>query len=114
MKMDMTTPCDSCPFRTDVKPYLTQGRVEEITDAIVEQQHTFSCHKTNDSDDEGDAIETEDSQHCAGAMIFLEKLERPNQWMRFMERFGDYDHTKLNMDAPVFDSAEEMIEAQPR
>jgi hypothetical protein len=28
-----------------------------------------------------------------------------------MERFGDYDRTKLNMDAPVYDDIDEMLDA---
>ena len=47
--------------------------------------------------------ETEDSQHCGGAMILLEKIDRPNQMMRIMERIGGYDRRKLKMDADVFD-----------
>ena len=47
--------------------------------------------------------ETEDSQHCGGALILLEKIESPNQMMRIMERMGGYDRHKLKMDADVFD-----------
>lgn len=52
------------------------------------------------------------AQHCAGALILLEKMEQPNQMMRWMERIGAYDRTKLDMDAPVFGDTEEFIEAQ--
>jgi hypothetical protein len=45
-------------------------------------------------------------------MILLEKLGRPNQWMRIGERLGLYDPRQLKMDAPVFDTFEAMIEAQ--
>jgi len=56
--------------------------------------------------------ETEESQHCAGALILMEKMKRPSQMMRIVERLGMYDATKLQMDAPVFSSFEEMAEAQ--
>lgn len=81
---------------------------------LLEEQGTFSCHKTVDYSDEEEASEPcrEEEEHCAGAMILLEKLEQPNQWMRWMERLGFYNHAKLNMDAPVFDSPEEFIDAQ--
>lgn len=114
MKMELHKPCSNCPFRTDVPGYLTKARAAQICKSIMEKDQTFSCHKTNDSDDEGQTLETANSQHCAGAMIFLEKQEMPNQWMRVGERFGWYDPSKLDMNAPVFDSPDQMIEAQPR
>lgn len=114
MKFDLVRPCSNCPFRSDIPAYLNKKRAKEITDALILQQATFSCHKTNKFDDEGNAIETRDTQHCAGAMIFLEKLGRPNQLMRIAERFGGYDHTKLDMQAPIFRTPAEMIKAQPR
>jgi hypothetical protein len=113
MKMDLRAPCANCPFRTDVEPYLHPARAEEIVVAITEQDATFSCHKHNQFDD-GEAIETRDSQHCAGALILLEKIERPNQWMRIAERMGWYDRDRLKMDSPVYDTPEDMIDAYDR
>jgi hypothetical protein len=104
----MTRPCDSCPFRTDVGGYLTRGRAREIATALLSDQ-TFHCHKTVDySADEGEG-DTTDSQHCAGAMILLEKVDRPNQMMRICERLGVYDRRRMDMDAPVFDTFAQFI-----
>lgn len=106
MKFEMTTPCSECPFRTDIRGYLRPGRSKEIISALLSGQ-TFSCHKTNEYLD-GEVIETHITQHCAGALIFLEKNERPNQMMRWMERIGMYDRDKLDMEAPVVASYREM------
>jgi hypothetical protein len=80
----------------------------------------FSCHKTvrydsmrEDDDGEPD-FRTRDRRgeaHCAGALILLEKLERPSQMMRIAERLRMYDARRLDMDAPVFDTFDEMREA---
>lgn len=117
MKYTLRRPCKNCPFRSDIKGYLTKGRVREIIDAITRQQASFSCHKLNEfeTNDEGwtETVETENSQHCAGALIFLERLERPNQMMRICERLGFYDRRKLEMDSPVH-TAKSMVAAQPR
>ena len=78
------------------------------------ERASFPCHKTIDYDDEDDQRGTEGSSHCAGALILLEKLERPSQMMRIAERLGLYDRTRLDMGAPVFDSFDEMADAQPR
>jgi hypothetical protein len=119
MKYAMKTPCKNCPFRSDKVFPLHPGRVESILDGITHGDQTFSCHKTTSHDDEDcedyaesdTHIPTSDEQHCAGAMILLEKLEQPNQMMRIAERVGLYDRTKLDMEAPVYDSLEDMQDA---
>jgi len=109
MKLDLIKPCSDCPFRSDKPFYLSLSRVKEILFAIIDQDATFSCHKTNNYENDDDAVETAKSQHCAGATIMLEHIEKPNQWMRIAERIGLYDRTKLKMDSPVYRSPEEMI-----
>ena len=111
MNFDLTAPCKDCPFRTDITFYLNTERVEEICDSITRRQQTFACHKTTKHDDEtGRAIPHRKEQHCAGALIMLEKMERPNQMIRIAERCNAYDRRKLNMDAPVYDDCDAMIE----
>jgi hypothetical protein len=103
MKYDLTQPCDLCPFRNDEKrlwvhPSTLKGMASG----------EFCCHKTGVTQENEDGcseiIPTENSQHCAGALIFLEHIEQPHQMMRICERLGMYDRRKLNMDAPVFQS----------
>lgn len=120
MKFEMTSPCESCPFRTDKLFFLTPARAQEIVDALLTDK-TFSCHKTVDygkldeecdqDGNQGAHVPDADEQHCAGALIILERLERPNQMMRWMERLGAYDRRKLKMDAPVFENFEEFVES---
>jgi hypothetical protein len=112
MKLDLIRPCANCPFRSDVRPYLRKGRAREIARALLGDQ-SFSCHQTNSYDDEsGEIAETSESQHCAGALIMLERLEHPNQMMRWMERVNQYDRRKLDMQAPVFSSFKAFVNAQ--
>ena len=62
MDFKLTKPCGNCPFRYDsLKGWLGEERAEEISTALIDQDLTFSCHKTNSSDDEGNAIETKNS-----------------------------------------------------
>ena len=100
--MDLRGPCDNCPFlTTGAGVALTGGRWREIQDTLVREQGHFPCHKTVDYSDDGAGKVTPKSQHCAGALIVLERIGKPNQWMRIAERLGLYDRTKLKMDAPV-------------
>lgn len=114
MKFDLIRPCKECPFRTDVIAYLSAYRAREICRAITKEQQTFICHKTTTYDDDGELIQSAFGQHCAGALIFLERRNRPNQMMRIAERIGIYDRTKLDMTAPVYETAAAMANAQPR
>lgn len=101
----LTKPCANCPFRSDGSGVrLTRGRTIEIERALV--RSSFHCHKTTGPRHD----DMSNTQHCAGALILLEKLERPSQMMRIAERLGMYDRRKLDMGAPVVDSFEEMME----
>lgn len=114
MNFNLTKPCKDCPFRSDVRPYLTTRRVREIIAGLIGAQATFACHKTTKCDDEGETIETRKTEHCAGALILLERQGKPNQLMRISERLGFYDRTKLDMDAPVYRDPRAMIQAHDR
>lgn len=106
MNYSLKTPCDNCPFRSDVRPYIHPERVKEIVG------QPFSCHKTTTA--KGRSNLHPKAQHCAGALILLEKMEEPHQLMRIAERLKLYDRTKLDMGAPVYNSAKEMLEAHKR
>lgn len=107
MKYDLTKPCADCPFRSDKRFPLNEGRVEDIVYGLYNNA-TFSCHKTTTA--KGRSSDHKNAQHCAGALIFLENQDRPHQMMRICERLGMYDRRKLDMDFPVYDTMEEMIE----
>lgn len=67
----MREPCNRCPFRTDVKPFLTAAFGEELAYHAQNPYNSFTCHKTTVSDEEfgGDGDEmvcTENSLECAG------------------------------------------------
>lgn len=98
MKYTMTNPCDACPFLKSMAHGFSTHRLREFASG------EFPCHKTAklDEDDLDAGYEpTENSLHCAGALIFNEKRNTPHQMMRISERFGDYDMRKLNMKASV-------------
>lgn len=111
MKHTMGTPCDHCPFRTDIKGYLRADRVREIAESLF-RGASFPCHKTTESweddDGESDRVETDDSQQCAGAEIFLAKQGMSTQMGRIAERLG-MKVAKLNKKAPVCGSVSEML-----
>lgn len=66
----MKRPCQHCPFRSDVKPFLTMERGEELAFATENPYNTFYCHKTTETveyeDGESDCVGVESSLICAG------------------------------------------------
>lgn len=95
MKYTLHTPCKECPFTQSMKRGFTLKRLHEFASS------DFPCHKSAECNEDGDFEATDKSVHCAGALIFLEKRNAPNQMMRISERLGMYDRTKLNMKADV-------------
>lgn len=110
MKYDLRTPCASCPFRSDIRPFIRAARVKEIINSNAE----FACHKTCDYDEDDGGSVGPKAQHCAGLLILLEKIGRPHQMMRICERLGLYDASKLDMDAPVYESKVDAVKAHMR
>lgn len=97
MKFDLKTPCKDCPFikGSATNTTLAEGRLDEIVEDISYGAH-FICHKTLE-------LPSNDQQHCAGALIYLERDDNPNQMMRIAERLGMYDRRKLDMGANIIE-----------
>lgn len=95
MNYNLTKPCDQCPFL--IGSGFTYRSLEEHASG------EFPCHKASVLDDDGNYRERpkDKTPHCAGALIFLEKQNRPHQMMRICGRLGMYDASKLDMNAPV-------------
>jgi hypothetical protein len=71
MSYFMKTPCAHCPYRNDVKPFLTPERGEELAYHAQNPYNTFPCHKTTEYDEDsdcGDMYAGEKSKECAGFM----------------------------------------------
>jgi hypothetical protein len=100
MEFTMTKPCKDCPFLAEMKDFFPMRRLRQFAD-----NGTFPCHKTAEVRDDEDGgsgyTATAESLACAGALIFNEKRNRPNQMMRIAERLGMYNRRKLDMTAEV-------------
>ena len=104
MKYSMKRPCSSCPFLREGGVKLRKSRIREIAGVMTSSRGgTFPCHKSVDYTDGGSPGRPgqENEIHCAGALIFAEKHDRPTQMMRIAERLGLYDRTQL--DPAAFD-----------
>jgi hypothetical protein len=114
MKFDLKRPCSNCPFRTDIVFPLRIEKVAAIVESITLKDQSFPCHKTTSFDDDGEHIPSKKEQHCAGALIMLEKTENPNQMMRISERLGLYDATALDHNyVPVYEDGLDMLTSGP-
>lgn len=96
MHFDLKKPCSNCPFLRKAGVRLTPQRVRQVAEnALSPHGGTFACHKTTIEDDNGHRVETKDSRHCAGSLIFSERNGNATQMMRIAERLGLYDAKAL-------------------
>ena len=63
MSYFMKKPCKLCPFRMDVKPYLTPERGEELAYSTQNSYNSFACHQTVEYDEEEPEIDEDDNYH---------------------------------------------------
>lgn len=89
MRYTKTEPCPDCPFLVGTEHAYSGKRLRQFANG------EFPCHKTAKLEND-EFIATGDSVHCAGALIYCEKRNRPHQMMRISERLGMYDYTKLS------------------
>jgi hypothetical protein len=94
MNYDMCQPCRACPFLIG-SGFTWKSLTEHASGE-------FACHMTCELNEQDVYVPSnEKTPHCAGALIFLEKQNKPHQMMRICERIGIYDRTKLNMQVNV-------------
>lgn len=109
MKYTMTAPCNECPFRRDRAGFLRRERASDIVAGLLaegENCKPFQCHKT---------INTDTPQHCAGALILMEKNRMSNLAMSLAQRYGGLDLAKLDVGHPhVFHKFKEFVEHHAR
>lgn len=108
---DKTAPCKDCPFKK-TSP-LHEGIGAEVAGMMTKLDEgtlAHTCHMTDPRTDHEDAVNYEGPvQHCAGAMIMMEKAGKANQAMFLAELNDKYDPTKLEMNAPIF-TKKEMVQ----
>lgn len=110
----LTSPCANCPFRSDRPFHLTAARALEIATCLREGGD-FPCHKTLDYDSPGPDGRPDQNgpgvNRCAGMLIVMEKSGLRNRIMQIAQRLGLYDPTRLQMDAPVYESLDAWLAA---
>lgn len=70
-------PCQHCPYRTDVKPFLTPERGEELAYATQNRYSSFPCHKTTSQDDDGEPEYSNTEKQCAGFLTLMANYTTP-------------------------------------
>lgn len=67
-------PCQHCPYRVDVKPFLHPDRGGELAFLPQNKYNEFFCHKTTEYDEESDSGEmlvVQSSKVCAGFLSLM-------------------------------------------
>ena len=117
MRFDLVRPCGDCPFRRDMPCDLGEENAAAIILAMFGRGDAFACHKTVEYANAGiyeGGICTENSQHCAGALILAEKAQERGIMAQEALRQGKFDPARLDMTAAVVSNAAEFLEGQDR
>ncbi len=115
MAITMKSPCENCPFRSDLRPpfFLRRSRAEEIAESL-RRGESFHCHKTVNYDDAWDGKITETSLLCAGALLVLdaESSMFASQMLRIAARLGRFDPDEDidHASAQVFGDLDEFVD----
>lgn len=107
-KIFSATPCDNCPFRKDVEPFLRRQRVVDIFNAALTKGQTFVCHKTLKS--------KEGRRTCAGFLHVLNKTgdAQAVQIVQLAERLAGVTPAQLRGADLTYNSVQEMIDAHDK
>ncbi len=101
----MTSPCSDCPFLKKGGIRLRTARVREL----VKNEGDFPCHKTVKRNGDGEWVKQHTASVCGGSLIFMDKIDQPNQMMRIAQQLGIYDPKQSKNRDLVFDSVAEML-----
>jgi hypothetical protein len=94
MQFKIQRPCEHCPFRKDVRPFLTAERAAELRDTLRDDQRWFACHETTGVKG-GKRVRAADQSHCAGAMFVLLNEGNQNVAMRLAHVFKLIDIVEM-------------------
>jgi hypothetical protein len=121
MRFDLKTPCKNCPFRTDETAirFSCRERAEEIEESAY--RRGFPCHlsanDTSDDDEDGgfEFSSNGNTQHCVGALImYLKEGELSTPGTGNDEDLFEFLAERVDLNAPVFESIEDFLEASDR
>jgi len=96
-------PCAQCPYRKDVKPFLTPERGEDLAYAAQNPYNNFYCHKTlEDSDDDDGGLEISNGSKVCAGFLTLQHNENGKTF---------YDSEGFQPSENVYSDAYEMSDA---
>jgi hypothetical protein len=97
LNLHMKKPCNNCPYRKDVEPFVRPERMEGLM-----KDDTFVCHKTIQG-------EMSDRKQCAGHMLLL---KNKNLYYNLAEKLGI--ELGLSGEELVYDSEKDCLEAHKK
>lgn len=108
MQWKIKRPCEHCPFRRDVPPYLTAARARGLARTLSDDLHWFACHETTGIKN-GKRVRAADRSHCAGAAIVLYRAGLINVATRLAVALNLISMDDLKAPVPVFNSLEQFV-----
>lgn len=99
-------PCEHCPFRRDVRPFLRGSFARQLASLLARDMNWFACHETTGATT-GQRITAARQSHCMGAAIVLYRDGQMNLPTRLALYMNMITMDDLDRPAPVFNTLEE-------
>lgn len=104
IRFKLRRPCAECPFKKTTP--LHRGvalNLDTLAESLRDETFAHSCHRTDSRSDYRQAKRYRgEIQHCAGALIMMEKSGCVSLPMANAMAFGELDVKRLDMAAPVY------------
>ena len=113
LSFNLKAPCRDCPFRSDIRPYLPQSTSRTVRprsrthDLRLPRDRSLSATQR-----QARPFQPSNSASLHRRLILMHKTECQGDLQQLAERLEFYDRGELRMDAPVYDTFEQMIKAQ--
>lgn len=111
MKFTIKRPCEHCPFRSDVHPFLR--RAPQIAKQMKDDHYWFACHETTGVS-KGKRVRRSDQSHCMGLAAVLWSMGMPNIAMRLALSFKMITVAQLEAPKNTFRSLTEFVQHHAR
>ena len=106
MEINLTKPCNQCPFRRNSLPgWLGPWKAEEIVWSLG--RAAFPCHKTIRQDRQ--SIKDSELEGCAGASIFLNNKAERSRNLNTLQHQQRVRNINKDIKKSVFSGSQEFI-----
>jgi len=102
MNYNLIDPCEECPFLKDCSVEIPLTKKQAILHRLLREEKAYGCPKYEK--------EYRGGQHCAGALIFLLKIDKAPIHI-VLASYVMYDPSDMDLTLPVYESIQAFLKS---